>query len=123
MHKMELKFLTVKTVLLIAITLLHRVSELQALTILEPSLQIHKDILRTNTQFVPKVILPFQVNQSIQLPAFFQDDPKTQAERALLWTCVEHLCTTYRGPKQSVRGTSPSSHMPQCTRPGRRAQP
>ncbi|XP_078500130.1 uncharacterized protein LOC144755257 [Lissotriton helveticus] len=84
MHKATLQMLTLKTAFLVAITSLRRVSELQALTLQEPYIQIHNDrvVMRTDPHFMPKVVSKFHINQTIQIPSFFQK-PTTKAERAL----------------------------------------
>ncbi|XP_078522268.1 uncharacterized protein LOC144791469 [Lissotriton helveticus] len=83
-HKASLQMLTMKTAFLVAITSLRRVSELQALTLQEPYIQIHSDrvVMRTDPHFMPKVVSRFHMNQSIQIPSFFQN-PTTSAERSL----------------------------------------
>lgn len=63
--KCELQFLTWKVAFLVAITSLRRVSEIQAITIKEPFLQLHhnKVVLRTNPNVVwIPVNLTFSVN-------------------------------------------------------------
>lgn len=68
---------------LVAVTSLRRVSELQTLTLEEPFFQVHNEkvILRTNPKFRPKVVSPFHLNQTIELPVFFPH-PDSVAERA-----------------------------------------
>ncbi|XP_078514164.1 uncharacterized protein LOC144773171 [Lissotriton helveticus] len=84
LHKVSLKMLTMKTAFLVAITSLRRVSELQALTLQELYIQIHNDrvVMSTDPHSMPKVVSKFHMNQSIQIPSFFQK-PTTSAERAL----------------------------------------
>ncbi|XP_040179243.1 uncharacterized protein LOC120913408 [Rana temporaria] len=67
-----LKWVTLKTVLLVAVTSARRVSELQALSIKEPFLLIFEDriILKTDPSFLPKVVSKFHRTQDIVLPSF-----------------------------------------------------
>ena len=59
-------------VLLVAVTSARRVSELQALSIIEPFLTIFQDrvVLRTDPGFLPKVASAFHRTQEIVLPTF-----------------------------------------------------
>lgn len=72
LHSCPLQFLSWKVAFLVAITSLMHVSELQALTLEEPLLQIHKQklVLWTNLKFISKIISQFHLNQSIELPVF-----------------------------------------------------
>ena len=72
----DMKFLTWKTVFLIAITSARRVSELQALCYLEPYTVFRATnvTMATNSRFVPKVNSAFHTSQLIQLPAMHEED-------------------------------------------------
>ncbi|XP_078517197.1 uncharacterized protein LOC144781723 [Lissotriton helveticus] len=106
LHSCELQFLTWKVAFLVAITSLRRVSELQALTIQEPFIQIHSNrvVLRTNPKFLPKVVSQFHLNQTIDLPAFFQN-PQTVAERMLHTLDVRRALMYYIDRTQPFRKT------------------
>ncbi|XP_078519448.1 uncharacterized protein LOC144784508 [Lissotriton helveticus] len=83
-HRADLKFLSWKAALLIALTSARREGELQALTIQGPFLQFQEDrmILRTNPKFIPKVPTDFHLNEPLVLKRFFPH-PSTAAERVL----------------------------------------
>ncbi|XP_044137194.1 uncharacterized protein LOC122928435 isoform X1 [Bufo gargarizans] len=81
MVESSIRNLTLKLVMLIALTSARRVSELQAVSINPPFMSIREDrvILRPDPKFIPKV--PSRTNrvQEIVLPVFFPD-PKTEEE-------------------------------------------
>lgn len=68
----SLRFLTLKTILLVAVTSARRISELQALSIKEPFMRCLQDrvVLRTDPAFLPKVASVFHRTQEIILPTF-----------------------------------------------------
>ncbi|XP_077321991.1 uncharacterized protein LOC143955744 [Lithobates pipiens] len=68
----SLRWITLKTVFLVAISTARRISELQALSVKEPFLQIFEDrlVLRTDPGFLPKVVTKFHRTQEIVLPSF-----------------------------------------------------
>lgn len=68
-HKASLENLSLKTALLVAITSLRIVSELQALTVEEPYLPIFEDkvTMRTHPRFQSKVVPPFHIYLAISL--------------------------------------------------------
>ncbi|XP_069497302.1 uncharacterized protein [Ambystoma mexicanum] len=106
MHKSSLKHLTYKTAFLVAITSIRRVSEIQALSVQDPFFTIHKDklVLRTHPRFSPKFISKFHVNQSIELPAFFQN-PQSSAEVKLHTLDVCRAVLYYVNKTRSLRKT------------------
>lgn len=69
------KKLTLKTALLVALVSARRVSEIQALSIMEPCCLIHLDkiILSLDLAFLPKVSTTFHRTQNISIPSL----PKT----------------------------------------------
>ena len=71
LHSVDLKFLTLKVVFLIAITSARRIGELGALMAREPFVSFFEDgvILRPDHSFVPKVASSFCRSQEIILPA------------------------------------------------------
>ncbi|KAJ1208809.1 hypothetical protein NDU88_004192 [Pleurodeles waltl] len=85
MHNCPLQLLTFKTVFLIAITSARRVSELQALSSKPPYLSVHPDkvVLRTRASFLPKVVTPFRVGQSIILLTFYASPHPSHEEERL----------------------------------------
>lgn len=72
-HRADLKLLSWKVALLLALTSARRVGEIQALTIQEPFLQFKEDriVLRTNPKFIPKVPSDFHLNEPLILKRFF----------------------------------------------------
>lgn len=70
LEQASLKFLTLKTVLLVSI----RINELQALSNREPFFRGFQDrnVLRTDPGFLPKVASAFHRTQEIILPTFCQ---------------------------------------------------
>lgn len=106
MHSCQIQFLIRKVTFLVAITSLRRVSEIQALTIQEPFLQMHhnKVVLRANPKVLPKVISPFHLNQSVELPVFFPQ-PDSVAERALHTLDVKRALLYYIERTKSFRNT------------------
>lgn len=95
-HRSDLKFLSWKVALLLALTSARRVGELQALTIKEPYLQFKTDtvILRTNPTFIPKVPSEFHLNEPVILRSFFPK-PSTPAERSLHTLDVQRCLKFY----------------------------
>ncbi|KAJ1101564.1 hypothetical protein NDU88_006631 [Pleurodeles waltl] len=85
MHNCPLRLLTFKTVFLVAITSARRVSELQALSSKPPYLSVHPDkvLLHTRAFFLPKVVTPFHVGQSITLPTFYAPPHPSHEEERL----------------------------------------
>ncbi|XP_044158575.1 uncharacterized protein LOC122944410 [Bufo gargarizans] len=81
MDSTHIKWLTVKTIFLVAITSARRVCELQALSIQEPFFSVFQDklVLKLDPAFLPKVVLNFHRSQDIVLPSFC-DNPKNDQE-------------------------------------------
>ncbi|XP_071998847.1 uncharacterized protein [Engystomops pustulosus] len=79
----NIKDLTLKTSLLIAITSARRLGELQAISIREPYMYILPDriVLTLDPSFVPKVVSDFHRNQEIILPSFC-GNPSSSKEMA-----------------------------------------
>lgn len=79
----SLSLLTLKTVLLVAITSAHRMSEMQVLSTRDPFLQILDDgvILKTDPGFVLKLVSKFHKSQDIILPTFFCQNASNDKEK------------------------------------------
>ncbi|XP_068111872.1 uncharacterized protein [Hyperolius riggenbachi] len=77
------KFLTLKTIFLLAITTARRIGELQALSIKEPYCVISEDrvTLRPDAAFLPKVVSSFHRNQEIYIPSFCENPTNDKEER------------------------------------------
>ncbi|XP_044310309.1 uncharacterized protein LOC123035786 [Varanus komodoensis] len=102
----NLHLLSWKTAFLVAVTSARRASELFALHIDPPYLNLHKEkvVLRTDRVFLPKVMSPFHVTQDIVLPAFFPT-PSMPMERSLHSLDVRRCLTSYRSCTESFRNT------------------
>lgn len=98
----SLRLVTFKTVLLVAITSARRVSEIQALSVREPFLQILEDrvILKTDPGFLPKVASNFHRSQDIVLPSFCQKASNEKEKRF-------HLLDVRRCILEYLRVTNP----------------
>lgn len=85
LHSFPLRLLSFKTVFLVAVTSARRVSELQALSSKPPFLTLHAErmVLRTRAAFLPKVVTPFHLGQSITLPAFYPPPHPSKEEERL----------------------------------------
>ncbi|XP_068114992.1 uncharacterized protein [Hyperolius riggenbachi] len=77
------KFLTLKTIFLLAITTARRIGELQALSIQEPYCVVSEDriTLRPDATFLPKVVSSFHRNQEIYIPSFCENPANDKEER------------------------------------------
>ncbi|XP_069820996.1 uncharacterized protein [Dendropsophus ebraccatus] len=104
LEEADIKLLSYKTAFLVAIVSARRVSELQALTIREPYFLIEDDriTLRTDPNFLPKVVSSFHQSQDIILPSFCSS-PKNDLERKFhTWdvrrSIIQYLdvCSTWR---------------------------
>ena len=76
LETVDLKFITLKTVFLLAITSAHRVSELQALSLDQGCYRFASQdilVLHTNFDFIPKCKSDFHRVQEIKLRSFFPD--------------------------------------------------
>ncbi|XP_041431344.1 uncharacterized protein LOC121397804 [Xenopus laevis] len=84
MHSISIKLLSLKVVFLVAIASARRVSELAALSCRPPLCVIHEDkvVLRTQPEFIPKVVSDYHINQDIVLPSLCPK-PKNSKEKAL----------------------------------------
>ncbi|XP_078242543.1 uncharacterized protein LOC144587068 [Pogona vitticeps] len=92
----DLKFLSLKTLFLVAITSARRASELAALRADSPYLQFFKDkvVLYPDVSFLPKVVSDFHVNQPLLLPTLFSE-PSSDIERTLHCLDVRRALSFY----------------------------
>lgn len=106
-HKADLKHVTWKVSLLLALTSAKRVSDIQAFTIEKPFLLFSPSsvILRTNPSFMPKVPSDFHLNYPVTLKTFFPD-PQTPAERSLHTLDVKRCIKFYLQWTSSCRKSS-----------------
>ncbi|XP_040297230.1 uncharacterized protein LOC121008634 [Bufo bufo] len=126
LDSIHIRWLTIKTIFLVAITSARRVCELQALSIQEPFLAIFEDklIFKLDPTFLPKVVSTFHRSQDIVLPSFC-DDPKNDQEityhtldvrRAVLkyleatslWRKDKNLFVQFSGPNKGKKAAKSS---------------
>ncbi|XP_064422174.1 uncharacterized protein LOC135359979 [Latimeria chalumnae] len=96
-ESVDLKLLSWKTLLLVAITSARRISELQALVVQEPFTCFLRDkvVLRTHPRFLPKVVSDFHINQEIFLPVFFPGLHSCEGDERLHRLNVKHSPQIY----------------------------
>ncbi|XP_072002638.1 uncharacterized protein [Engystomops pustulosus] len=97
----NIKNLTLKTTLLIAVTTAKRLGELQAISIREPYMRILSDriILTLDPGFVPKVVSKFHRDQEITLPSFCED-PSSNEEAS--WHLLDGKNKGKKASKTSI---------------------
>uniref|UniRef100_A0ABM5GNR7 Core-binding (CB) domain-containing protein n=1 Tax=Pogona vitticeps TaxID=103695 RepID=A0ABM5GNR7_9SAUR len=106
MSSCGLKFLSLKTLFLVAITSARRASELAALRSDPPYLQFYKDkvVLFPDISFLPKVVSDFHLNQPISLPTLFSD-PSSDIERMLHSLDVKRALSYYISRTKDFRAS------------------
>ncbi|XP_078246058.1 uncharacterized protein LOC140704554 [Pogona vitticeps] len=106
MSSCDLKFLSLKTLFLVAITSARRASELAALRSDSPYLQFYKDkvVLFPDISFLPKVVSEFHLNQPISLPTLFSD-PSSDIERMLHSLDVKRALSYYISRTRDFRAS------------------
>ncbi|XP_078240665.1 uncharacterized protein LOC144586384 [Pogona vitticeps] len=106
MSSCDLKFLSLKTLFLVAITSARRASELAALRSDSPYLQFYKDkvVLFPDVSFLPKVVSEFHLNQPISLPTLFSD-PSSDIERMLHSLDVKRALSYYVSRTKDFRAS------------------
>ena len=109
MAKAELKYVTLKTIFLIAITSARRISELQALCMREPFLILNpaSALLRVNNAFLPKVASDLALNADIELQAFYPK-PKGAIEKEQRKNCPIRALKYYLQATAEIRGDNTS---------------
>lgn len=102
LREVGLKWLRMKTLFLVAITSVRRVSELNALSVKSSCCTFHKDkvVLLTDPTFRPKVDSSFHRSQEICLPTFC---PQPQHPKERLW----HTLDVKRALKIYIAWTEP----------------
>lgn len=105
-QEVTLKVWTLKLVLLVAITSARRISELQALSIIEPFCLIFPDrvVLKTDPGFLPKVATFFHRAQEIVLPTFCPTP--SNSEEAFHTLDVRRCLLHYLGITREFRKTN-----------------
>ena len=103
-HAATLKFLTWKVVFLVAITSAARVSELQSLDCRPDLLKLfpHKEVLRANPAFLPKVVNVDYMSREIVLQAFLPFDTDMPREK-IATLCPVRAVRVYLDVTKTVR--------------------
>ena len=105
LETVDLKFLTLKTVFLLAVTSARRVSELQALSVDQGFFRfLTPDVLflRTNVDFMPKCKTEFHRAQDIRLESF-HPNPQTEASKSLHKMCPVRVLSAYVNRTKDIR--------------------
>uniref|UniRef100_A0A803J3I0 ribonuclease H n=1 Tax=Xenopus tropicalis TaxID=8364 RepID=A0A803J3I0_XENTR len=114
---------TLKTILLVALTSARRACELQALSARAPYTVFKGDsvVLRPILQFLPKVVSPLHINEPIILPAFV---PNMNAQEGAAWKSLDvHYCLQiYLQKTENVRKTDRLFVIPAGPRKGQPAK-
>ncbi|KAK0136861.1 hypothetical protein N1851_026944 [Merluccius polli] len=111
----DLKWLSLKTVFLLAITSTRRVSELQALLVHSDCCRFSPDgssvVFRPNPAFLPKVFSEFHLSQSVELWSLSSSggDGETEQHQSVL--CPVRALTEYIRHTQAARKTGSSSSV------------
>ena len=107
LETVTLKNLTLKTVFLVAITSARRISELHALSAIEPFLSIYPDriILKTDPGFLPKVASTRNRSQEIVLPTFCPN-PSGDKEESFHYLDVRRVLIHYLEVTKEFRSSN-----------------
>ena len=118
----NLKWLSMKTAFLLAITSARRVSELHALSVHGDCCRFSPDgssvVLRPNPAFLPKVLTDFHLSQSVELRSLSSSNAGEEVEDTTL--CPVRAVTAYIQRTQAVRR---SDQLFVCYDPGRVGRP
>ncbi|XP_073414114.1 uncharacterized protein [Dendrobates tinctorius] len=97
LHQLPLKFLTLKTIILVALTSARRIRDLQALSVNPPYTQVFQDrvMVRTDPTYLQKVASDFHRGQEIVLPSFCEN-PKNLGEEKFHSLDVESSIRIHR---------------------------
>ncbi|KAG8573399.1 hypothetical protein GDO81_012391 [Engystomops pustulosus] len=100
----NIKNLTLKTTLLVAVTTARRLGEIQAISIKEPYMRVLSDriILTLDPGFIPKVTSRFHRAQEITLPSFCEN-PSTSREASWHLLDVRRIVLAYIKATESWR--------------------
>ncbi|XP_029924002.1 uncharacterized protein LOC115371027 [Myripristis murdjan] len=120
----DLKWLSIKTAFLLAITSARRVSELHALSVHGDCCRFSSDgssvVLRPNPAFLPKVLTEFHLSQSVELRSLSPPDDGEDAEQGQSTLCPVRALTEYIRRTQAIRR---SNQLFVCHNPGRLGRP
>ncbi|MGH0171934.1 UNVERIFIED_CONTAM: hypothetical protein FKN15_074097 [Acipenser sinensis] len=107
LHAIELKYLSLKTAFLLAITSAKQISELQALSVHSSCVRMCEDgsrvSLRTKPAFLPKVITAFHINQSVELESFHPPPFASTADERLTFLCPVRALRCYVHRTRALR--------------------
>lgn len=120
----DLKWLSIKTAFLLAITSARRVSELHALSVHGDCCRFSSDgssvFLRPNPAFLPKVLTEFHLSQSVELRSLSPPDDGEDVEQGQSTLCPVRALTEYIRRTQAIRR---SDQLFVCHNPGRLGRP
>lgn len=110
MNQVDLKWVKLKTIFLVAITSARRVSELGALSSRSDLCEFHRDkvVLRPDPTFRPKIASTFHMGLDISLPSFC---PRPQHPQERRWHTLD-VCSTLAELSQYVTQTGFLSTFP-----------
>ncbi|XP_069582064.1 uncharacterized protein [Ranitomeya imitator] len=92
----HIKYISLKTVLLVALVSARRVGDIQALSVDPPFMSIFPDriVLKTDPSYLPKMCTKFHRSQEILLPSFY-NNPTDQEEEKYHTLDVRRVIITY----------------------------
>ncbi|XP_068101601.1 uncharacterized protein [Hyperolius riggenbachi] len=104
LDSISLKWLTLKTAFLVAITSARRVGDIQALSIKDPYMTIFPDriVFKTDPTYLPKVSSLFHRSQDVIIPSFC-DPPTNQKEAKFNKLDVRRILLSYLETTKSFR--------------------
>ncbi len=109
LHSVDMKLISIKTAFLLAVVSAKRVSELHALSVHPSCTRFAGDgskvSMRPNPAFLPKVISPFHMNQSVELMAFHPPPFSSPEEERLHMLCPVRAVRCYIDRTRTVRQT------------------
>ncbi|XP_058879441.1 uncharacterized protein LOC131737040, partial [Acipenser ruthenus] len=109
LHSVDMKLISIKTAFLLAVVSAKRVSELHALSVHPSCTRFAGDgskvSMRPNPAFLPKVISPFHMNQSVELMAFHPPPFSSPEEERLHMLCPVRALRCYMDRTKTVRQT------------------
>lgn len=108
LESVDLKTLSLKTVLLVALTTAKRVSDIGALSVAPECMKFRSDggkvLLKPNVKFLPKTLRI--VDTPTELAAFHPPPFETEEDRRLNCLCPVRALRLYRQKTQAVRSTN-----------------
>lgn len=120
----DLRWLSMKTAFLLAVTSARRISELHALSVHDDCCRFSPDgssvVLRPNPAFLPKVLTEFHLSQSVELRSLSSPSVGEEVEQDQSALCPVRALTMYIRCTEAVRR---SDQLFVCYDPGRLGRP